>query len=254
MSFTSTHLIHATNLGQAKRHELQQHTLIALLWERPQTREVVTQLTRATGLDHSASQLQRAVKEGEPHDTIVSLDHALFEAILSHRERIGNTFSKYVRSIFGCDVPWVTVELVGLYVTQVQASALEGKPSRRSTLAQGADSTTEDMPVLDPRVLAVLPRPEADARLRQFHKAQREALRAQSRGRVPQQKEDVLHDYTRWYYLYLIEGRSVRSLSKEYMARARHNTLSDNYDGRALIQHAIRETAGRLNLPVTRLK
>jgi hypothetical protein len=246
MPITLTHRIDAPDFGQARRHDVQRRTFVALLWARAETQETFAKLIRVTALDRPVRRLQRAVTQQASHDAIVAADRTLFDAILTHRKTIGHSLSDYVRSLFGRYVPWLAAELVALFVAQVQASA----SGRQLAVQSALDSAAPPAIVYCPS-LAGKTRREARALLRHLQQAQLQQLTASHRGRVPEKKAPSLARDAAWFYLHVVEHRSVHSLAKEYITLTRPDALG-SYDGRSLIQRAVHNTARRLHLPATR--
>ena len=234
--------IEAPDFGQAERHRLQAQTLIALLWSHSKTQDVSAKLIMATALDRPMRHLRSVVRREGSINNIKSADLALFEAILAKRKTIGNTICAHVQSLLGKYVPWVAAQLVAHFTTQVQASACRGQLVYRSTVKASISRALEiPMPVG-----ATLR--EMRASLRRSAKAKLHDLMTY-RGRAPRKKVGSLARDAAWYYLYVVEGRSIHSLAKQYMAERRPNNQG-SYDARCLVLTKIRETAKRLGLPI----
>jgi hypothetical protein len=242
MPATITHAITAPDYGEAERIRLQQHTFIRLLWGSAKTQDVVARLIVQAGLSPHIRRLRGALTRHAAADTIKALDHTLFGAIEAQRETIGSTFHAYVRGLFGREVPWLTKELIAHFITQVQALACGGKSLHRST---GLTLLARlEIPVPVGSTMR-----EMRASLRRAAKATLHSLTTR-KGRAPigTDAKDSLARDAALCFLLLVEKQSKRSLAKLYMDHTHPQNLG-SYDGRALVQRAIRDTVGRLDLP-----
>lgn len=245
---TATWTFEVPDSAEAERYRLQRDMLVGLVWSSPTTQERFAALRRTTHLNDSAQRLRRAIHRKASDASLQVAEHALFEKMFADKTRklIGTTLDKHVRGLFGKGVPWLAQELIQLFVAQVFASAQGRGFTRRSSADMPPPSTTPG-----PAIPAGATLREQQRILRAYYKAMTARPPMQKKGRAPKSKAASVQRDAAWYYLHVVEGQSIHSLANQYKALISPDACG-SYDGRALIQRAIRNTARRLQLPATR--
>ncbi|MDP3089631.1 MAG: hypothetical protein Q8N04_03065 [Nitrospira sp.] len=247
---TASWAFEARDSGEAERYRLQRGMVVGLVWGCSKTQEVFTALQKSRKLDAPVRHLRRAVNRKASLSVLKAAEQQLFVLIFAHaknKQVIGSTLDTYVRGLFGQSVPWMTQELIQLFVSQLFAMA-RGQALGRHSRASWA----ERLPTI-PEFPAGATLREQKAIIRRHHKALLHAA-LRTGGRAPKEKVPSVLRNAAWMYCHVVEGQSIHGLAREYKALTSPAATEGHYTGRALVQRAIRNTAQRLHLPAARPK